>query len=452
MEIQKKKCSLDEHKDIDSKTVCIKCNIYMCNKCETFHAKLFPNHQIFNSDNDINDIFTGFCQEKDHFSKLDFFCKTHNQLCCVACIAKIKMDEIGKHKDCTVCTIKEIKEEKKNKIKENTQYLKELNKSLQDSIKEIKSIFEKINENKEEIKTKIQNVFTKIRNELNNREDELLSQVDKKFDTIYCDEKLIKDSEKLPNKIKDLLAKAENMEEINENKLSSFINDCINIEKNIINIEDINKGIENCKKNINQKILFVPDDDNEEMKEFLQNIKKFGKLKQNDYFEIIHNPWTNERFKYDNVFLYTLKEDNYLAEKTEKNNYIHLIKSEYQLKKDKIYKIEFDVNYRGEDYEIGFADFSKSTSSCWFDDTDNSVSVTNKGLIISKKNINNNIKIENGKKYQFIINMKDKKFSLNINGINSGEYQFNFQDNVFAQACMRYLGNSVKIKTYEKEV
>ena len=106
MEIKKKKCSLDEHKDADSKTVCIKCNIYMCNKCETFHAKLFPNHQIFNSENDLNDIFTGFCKEKDHFNKLNFYCKTHNQLCCGVCIAKIKKNEIGRHKDCSVCTLK----------------------------------------------------------------------------------------------------------------------------------------------------------------------------------------------------------------------------------------------------------------------------------------------------------------------------------------------------------
>ena len=34
MEIQKKKCSLEEHKDIDSKTFCVHCNIYKCNKCE----------------------------------------------------------------------------------------------------------------------------------------------------------------------------------------------------------------------------------------------------------------------------------------------------------------------------------------------------------------------------------------------------------------------------------
>ena len=447
MEIQKKKCSLDEHKDIDSKTFCMQCNIYMCNKCETFHAKLFPNHQIFNSENDTSDIFIGFCKEKDHFKKLDFFCKTHNQLCCGLCIAKI----IGKHHDCNICKIEEIKDEKINKIKENIQYLKELNNSLKDSINEIKSIFEKINENKEEIKTSIQKVFTKLRTELNNREDELLSEVDKKFDQLYCNEKIVKDSEKLPNKIKDLIEKAENAKEIKENKLSSFINDCINIEKSIMNIEEINNCIKNCKINNNQKIQFIPDD-YKEVKEFLENIKKFGKLGQNNYFKIINNPWTNERFKYNNVFYYTLKEDNYFAEKTQNNSYIHIIKSEYQLKKDKIYKLEFDINYLGGDYEIGFADFSTSTLVYWLNGSDNSVCVSNRGLIINKKNINNNIKIENGKKYEFIIDMKNKNFILNINGNKFGEFQFNFQDNVFAQACLRNLGNSVRIKTYEKEV
>ena len=89
MEFQKKKCSLNEHKEIDSKIVCIECNIYMCNKCETFHSKLFPNHKIFNSDKDLDEIFTGFCKEEGHISnKLKFYCRTHNQLCCGICIAK----------------------------------------------------------------------------------------------------------------------------------------------------------------------------------------------------------------------------------------------------------------------------------------------------------------------------------------------------------------------------
>ena len=82
---------------------------------KNFHSKLFPNHQIFNSETDINEIFTGFCKEKAHFSQLEFFCKTHNQLCCGVCIARIQKKEIGKHKECSICTIEEIKDEKRIK-------------------------------------------------------------------------------------------------------------------------------------------------------------------------------------------------------------------------------------------------------------------------------------------------------------------------------------------------
>ena len=151
------------------------------------------------------------------------------------------------------------------------------------------------------------------------------------------------------------------MKEINENRLCSFINNCIDIENNIKNIKEINNSIRNYKNNSNKKILFTPEN-NEGINEFLENIKKFGNLGQNNYFELIHNSWTYERYKYNNIFYYTLKEDNYIAEKTQDDNYIHLIKTEYQLKKDKIYKIEFDIIYKGGDYEIGFADFSESTS------------------------------------------------------------------------------------------
>ena len=280
--MEKKKCSLIEHKDIDSKIICVECNIYMCNKCETFHEKLFPNHQIFNSDKDTDELFTGFCKEKGHPIKLEFFCKTHNQLCCGICIAKIQKEEIGKHKDCNVCTIEEIKEEKKNKINENIKNLKEISNTLQKSIEELKSIFEKINENKEEIKSKIQNVFTKIRNELNKREDELLLEVDKIFDKAYVDERILKDSEKLPEKINSLLSKAENINNYyNENKLSLFLNVCINVENNIKNIMEINDNIKKYNKLDNQKVEFFPQDEGT-LNKFLEQIKKFGEFRKDE--------------------------------------------------------------------------------------------------------------------------------------------------------------------------
>ena len=78
MEIKTKKCSSKEDKETDAISYCGECKIYMCNKCEQFHSKLFSNHQIYKLDKVIGDIFTGFCKEPNHRDKLEFFCKKHN--------------------------------------------------------------------------------------------------------------------------------------------------------------------------------------------------------------------------------------------------------------------------------------------------------------------------------------------------------------------------------------
>ena len=39
---------------------------------------------FFNLDKNENEILTGYCQEKKHNIELEYFCKTHNQLCCAA--------------------------------------------------------------------------------------------------------------------------------------------------------------------------------------------------------------------------------------------------------------------------------------------------------------------------------------------------------------------------------
>ena len=119
MEKKTIKCTSKEDENIDAISFCGECKIYMCNKCEKFHSKLFSNHQIFNLDKQNIDIFTGFCKEPSHPNKLEFFCKIHNSLCCAACLCKLEKNGIGLHKDCDVCFIEDIKEEKKNKIKLN---------------------------------------------------------------------------------------------------------------------------------------------------------------------------------------------------------------------------------------------------------------------------------------------------------------------------------------------
>ena len=168
---------------------------------------------------------------------------------------------------------------KKNKLGENIKFLEELSKNLQSTIKELKLLLEKVNQNKEELKLKIQNIFTKIRNILNNREDELLLEVDNQFNKLYYNEEIIKKSENLPNKIKISLEKGKilNKEWNNDNKLKSLINDCINIENNIKDINNINEIIKNINLNKNNKIKFIPEEENN-YNDLLESIKIFGKI------------------------------------------------------------------------------------------------------------------------------------------------------------------------------
>jgi len=189
--MEQRKCSSKKHDEIEAIIYCYECKIYMCNKCEKIHSELFQNHTKINVDKDIKDIFTGFCKEENHLEKLNYFCKTHNKLCCSSCIVKVKRKGNGQHTDCEVCNIEDIKDEKKSKLKENIKFLEDLSKNLQQIINELKEIFEKICENKESLKLQIQKIFTKLRNSLNEREDELLLEVDKQIDNIYFDEKII---------------------------------------------------------------------------------------------------------------------------------------------------------------------------------------------------------------------------------------------------------------------
>jgi len=217
---------MSEHKENDSNSYCQECKIYMCNKCEKYHSELFKNHHQYKLDKeqDFSELFTGFCKEKKHSVELIYFCKTHNKLCCAECIAKVKTNDNGKHTDCDVCTIEDIENNKKNKLKENIKTLEDLSLNLQQSINELKIIFEKVEKNKEELKMNIQKIFTNIRNTLNEREDELLLDVDKLYNELFINENIMKESEKLPNKIKISLEKGKEIDNNWKNNKLNILN------------------------------------------------------------------------------------------------------------------------------------------------------------------------------------------------------------------------------------
>ena len=276
-QIINKKCSLKKHDQNEAIFFCPECKIYMCNKCENHHSELFPNHNKYKLDNNVNEIFTGFCKEKNHSNPLLFLCKSHNQLCCGACLSKIKQKGNGQHSDCDVCLIEDIKEEKKNKLKVNIENLERLSNSLEASINKLKSLSEKINENKENLKLNIQKIFTNIRTALNDREDKLLLEVDEIYNEIFIKDEIIKESNKLPNKIKASLEKANLIDKDwnDDNKLSLCINECLNIENNIKYINEINDKIKQSQNYNEINIDFSFD------QKFIEEIETFGYITKN---------------------------------------------------------------------------------------------------------------------------------------------------------------------------
>ena len=286
MDSSKKKCSSKKHLEIEAINYCYECKLYLCNKCQNLHSELLDSHHLYDVNKNINDIFTGYCKEKKHNIELEYFCKTHNQLCCAACIAKIKGEGNGQHTDCDISLIKDIKNDKKNKLKDNIKSLEDLSNKLEQSINELKSLFKTINESKEELKLKIQKIFTNIRNTLNEREDYLLLEVENQYNNLFFSEDIIKESERLPNKIKISLEAGKKLDNewMNDDKLNSYINDCVNIENNIKNINIINEKIEKCKLNKNTKIIFSPEKD-DEINKFLETFKSFGNIYKENMFK-----------------------------------------------------------------------------------------------------------------------------------------------------------------------
>ena len=120
-----KKCSLEEHKEIDAISFCQECKVYMCNKCKNTHSGFLKTHHTFDLNQKTNSQFIGICKRNNHFLNLEYFCKTHNILCCVACISKLEGKGNGKHKNCDICFIEDIKNDKQKSFNDNFEKLKE---------------------------------------------------------------------------------------------------------------------------------------------------------------------------------------------------------------------------------------------------------------------------------------------------------------------------------------
>ena len=194
-----------------------------------------------------------------------------------------------------VCTVENIKEEKKNKLKENIKLLEELENKFDENIKELKDIFQKIEKDKEDLKFKIINIFTKMRNALNEREDKLLKDIDNIYENNYFNEEIIQKGEKLPKQIKLSLEKGKLIDkEWDNDNIYSYINDCINIENNITILSNVKDNINKYKEKKKIKFEFIPQENS--LNNFIDTLNTFRKIISNNFkFKECPNNINNNR-------------------------------------------------------------------------------------------------------------------------------------------------------------
>ena len=277
MECAQNKCSNKTHKEIEAFSYCFDCKAYMCKNCDKFHSELCENHHSYICNKDLKNQFIGICLEKNHYMNLDYFCESHNELCCAACISKIRGKGNGQHFNCNICFIEEIKDKKEKDFKANLNFLIEFSKDINNLLKDLKDSLERNKINKDKLKLQITDIFTKIRNILNDREAQLLLEVDKKSNKFLLNKDFIKKADELPKKINNLLIEGKELEKgWNVYKLNKTIKKSIIFENNI-NIMKLEKG--RLLKNIsdqNKDIIFKIK--NKKIDELMNEINIFGEI------------------------------------------------------------------------------------------------------------------------------------------------------------------------------
>ena len=304
-------------------------------------TNLVENNQNINylNNKESNETNYDICYEQNHQQKLEYFCRTHNKLCCRACATKIKGLGNGQHYDCNICFVKDIKEESKNKLKQNLIYL-ENNISLFDSIVDsLRRAYEEISGKKEKLKIRIQKLFTKIRNDINKREDKLLFQVEEIFEKYFFKKNLKKNIDNIINQINISFTKGKivlNNFNNNDINLISLINDYIIIEDCINNMNLIKENLKNYEKN---KIMKIDLRLNEEEINFLINIKNLGNIYTTDF---IFNLKNNFEELNDRKYIVMGEKDNKAKKIIEDRQFTH-IKGENYLELNKINKIKINI-------------------------------------------------------------------------------------------------------------
>jgi len=266
-------CSLESHKDKLAIKSCSFCGLNLCKECYNIHYKFLPSHQLISLENDNDALnYTIYCSQKNHNNMtLNYYCETHNELCCALCLCLKKDNNYGIHNNCKIITVKEIENIKKQNLDTNIKKLGELIKEINEKKEIFLNLLDKILKRKEETKKIVSAYFTKLRCIINEREDKLNEIIEEKFNI----ETNINEELKNFDKKNNLLLKLGNEIDKNwdEKRSIEIIQKCIDIEKMNETMINYLKIIEEKEKNITSYYFYPNVKEN-----FLNKLKNLGNI------------------------------------------------------------------------------------------------------------------------------------------------------------------------------
>jgi len=236
------------------------------------------------------------------------------------------------------------------------------------------------------------------------------------FNKIYFKEDIIKQSDKIPEKMKIYLEKGKLLEkewDDDNSKLNSRINDCINIDNNIKNIIEVNENIAKCNSQ-EISIKFIPEEEGQ-INEFLETIKAFGKVINDDKFKFKFQPGNN----------YNVTNNGLIATKNSGGNAWNcIVYGDKEIPKNEIskWKIKINTETSGfyDDLLVGIGPINAKGnlySLCW-----SLVCSISKICIKGQKSEYNHLKgnLKKGDIIEVIVDRKLNNLSFSINGVNQG--------------------------------
>jgi len=442
-----KKCSLGEHSKINAKAFCQECKILMCDECEDYHKEICDTHRLHKLDKNVMNI-KDLIEQAMKINEINFFCKTHNKLCYRKCKQKFKEEDNHNDDKCDIYLINYVEEDKRNQLKNNIQYLENLLNNLKDNANKLKEMSDIINEKKENLKVKIQKIFTKIRNAINDREEELFSEIDANYDDLFFQKDIIKEGEKLSQTIKKQIEKAKLIDnQWDNNKLNSLIKDCLNFENNIKEINEIKENV--AKFNVNELDLTFSPEENE-INYIFDKIKKFGKTNYNKYsFKKCPINIKEER-KYfvsgekENIFTKIGTDYNWMGILCEKPLNISKDIYKWKIKILRTYNYNIMVGVATIDFDINSSSYELNKNCGWYYNCINGTLYSGPPYNYQGKSIN---LMPKNNELTIIMNMKKKSLKFINEEEDKGESYTNIplDKPIFPSILLRDIYDSVEI-------